>query len=179
GGPQVVPRRQGARADAHGVRAARAVPSRPRARPLAFGDPHGRLGLRLRPEVELARGLCRVPAAEARSRGRAPAAADGSRRRLRPAGPAVTLSRRVVVLTSVAVGAIALLVSVLAYLLVRHELYARLDRTLDERALALRSEARAESTAQRLSIVAAPGELVQVLRADGRVTVPLYQVTRL
>src|SRR5262249_8538107 len=82
-------------------------------------------------------------------------------------------------LTSVAVGAIALLVSVLAYLLVRHELYARLDRTLDERALALRSEARAESTAQRLSIVAAPGELVQVLRADGRTILPPYQVTSL
>jgi two-component system sensor histidine kinase MprB len=91
----------------------------------------------------------------------------------------VTLSRRVVILTSLAVGVIALLVSVLAYLLVRHELYVRLDRTLEDRVLALRAEAQAEATSPRLSIVAAPDELVQILRADGKKILPLYQVTTL
>jgi two-component system sensor histidine kinase MprB len=91
----------------------------------------------------------------------------------------VTLSRRVVLLTSLAVGVIALLVSVLAYLLVRHELYVRLDRTLEDRVVALQAEAQAEATSPRLSIVAAPDELVQVLRSDGKKVLPLYQVTSL
>ena len=56
------------RADAHRVRAARAVPALARARALSLGDPRRRLGLRLRPDVELARGLRRLPAAQARGR---------------------------------------------------------------------------------------------------------------
>ena len=56
------------RADAHGVRAAGAVPapSAPGADPA--GDLRARLGLRLRPRLELARGLRELPAAQDRGR---------------------------------------------------------------------------------------------------------------
>jgi hypothetical protein len=92
----------------------------------------------------------------------------------------VSLSRRVILFTSLAVGVIALLVTVLAYVLVRHELYRRLDLTLQERVVVLEPEVRSEvAGGPSLSVVAAPGELVQALKADGQVVLPPYQLTRL
>ena len=90
------------------------------------------------------------------------------------------LSLRVVLLTSLAVGAIALLLNVLTYVLVKHELYSRLDSTLQDRVLLLTPEVRAELTGGRtLGVIAAPDEYIQVLGANGRTILPPYQVTKL
>jgi two-component system sensor histidine kinase MprB len=90
------------------------------------------------------------------------------------------LSLRVVLLTSLAVGAVALLLNVLTYVLVKHELYSRLDSTLRDRVLLLSPEVRAELTGGRtLGVIAAPDEYIQVLGANGRTILPPYQVTRL
>ncbi len=49
----------------------------------------------------------------------------------------MTLGQRVVLATSAALGALVVLLSVFAYFLVKHELYSRLDVTLDGRAAEL------------------------------------------
>jgi two-component system sensor histidine kinase MprB len=90
----------------------------------------------------------------------------------------VTLGRRVVLATSAALGAVVVLLSVFAYLLVKHELYARVDVTLRGRTEELAPSVLAGSTSFR-TIVAAPGEYVQMLSADGRSVRPPYQVTEL
>src|SRR5204863_3275238 len=90
-------RRPPHRADAHRVPVARAVPAPPAPGPDPLADLRARLGLRLRPLVELARGLRRLPAAQDRGRGRTAPAAHRARRRLRaaPRGDVkLTLSRR-------------------------------------------------------------------------------------
>ena len=90
----------------------------------------------------------------------------------------MTLGRRVVLATSAALGAVVLLLSVFAYLLVKRELYSRLDLTLQDRATELTPTALAGSQAFR-SVVAAPGELVQALPAEGVSVRPPYQLTQL
>ena len=70
------------------------------------------------------------------------------------------LSLRVVLLTSLAVGAVALLLNVLTYVLVKHELYSRLDSTLRDRVLLLSPEVRAELTGGRtLGVIARSGRV--------------------
>jgi two-component system sensor histidine kinase MprB len=92
----------------------------------------------------------------------------------------VTLGRRVVLATSLAVGLIALLLGVSAYVLVKRELYHRLDASLEERALVLAPNVQPQlGTESSLPLVATPGELVQVLRQDGTEYRPPYQATRL
>jgi two-component system sensor histidine kinase MprB len=92
----------------------------------------------------------------------------------------VTLGRRVVLVTSAAVAMIAVLLSVFAYLLVRHELYRRLDATLREREYALSSQVQSGLAGRStLPVTRAVGEVVQVLRADGRTIVPRYQAAGL
>jgi two-component system sensor histidine kinase MprB len=90
----------------------------------------------------------------------------------------VTLGRRVVLATSAALGAVVVLLSVFAYFLVKHELYSRLDVTLDGRATELAPTVRAGRSSFR-SVVAAPGELVQTLSSEGISARPPYQVTQL
>jgi two-component system sensor histidine kinase MprB len=90
----------------------------------------------------------------------------------------VTLGRRVVVATSAALGAVVIVLSVFAYFLVKHELYSRLDVTLQGRVAELVPTVRAGRSSFR-SIVAAPGELVQTLSTEGRSVRPPYQVTEL
>jgi len=90
----------------------------------------------------------------------------------------VTLGRRVILATSTALGFVVVLLSVFAYFLVKHELYARVDITLRDRAAELAPTAVAGPTRFR-SIVAAPGELVQTISADGQTVRPPYQVTEL
>jgi two-component system sensor histidine kinase MprB len=90
----------------------------------------------------------------------------------------VTLGRRVVLLTSAALGAVVLLLSVFTYVLVKHELYARLDVTLRDRASELTPSVLAGRAAFR-TVVAAPGEFVQTLSANGSSLRPPYQVTEL
>jgi two-component system sensor histidine kinase MprB len=90
----------------------------------------------------------------------------------------VTLSRRVVLATSAALGATVVLLSVFAYLLVRRELYSRVDVTLRSRAAELAPTVAAGRTSFR-GIIAAPGEYVQMLSADGASVRPPYQVTQL
>jgi two-component system, OmpR family, sensor histidine kinase MprB len=90
----------------------------------------------------------------------------------------VTLGRRVVLATSAALGATVVLLSVFAYLLVKHELYSRVDVTLRGRAAELAPTVAAGSTSFR-GIIAAPGEYVQMISADGASVRPPYQVTRL
>ena len=92
----------------------------------------------------------------------------------------MSLTLRVVLLTSLAVGSIAALLGVFTYVLVRHELYGRLDSTLDDRVVLLTPEVRAElAEGTKIAVVAAPDEFVQVLSATGRPILPPYQVTRL
>jgi two-component system sensor histidine kinase MprB len=90
----------------------------------------------------------------------------------------VTLSRRLVLATSAALGTVVVLLSVFAYLLVKHELYSRVDLTLEGRAAELAPAVQAGPSGFR-SIVAAPGELVQSLPAQGATERPPYQVTQL
>jgi two-component system, OmpR family, sensor histidine kinase MprB len=90
----------------------------------------------------------------------------------------VTLSRRVVLATSAALGATVVLLSVFAYLLVKRELYSRVDVTLRGRAAELAPTVAAGSTSFR-GIIAAPGEYVQMISADGASVRPPYQVTQL
>jgi two-component system sensor histidine kinase MprB len=90
----------------------------------------------------------------------------------------VTLSRRVVLATSAALGAVVVLLSIFAYLLVKRELYSRVDVTLRGRAVELAPTVLAGRTSFR-TIIAAPGEFVQMLSADGRASRPPYQVTEL
>ena len=90
----------------------------------------------------------------------------------------MTLSRRVVLATSAALGAVVVLLSVFAYLLVKRELYSRVDVTLRGRAAELAPTVAAGSTSFR-GIIAAPGEYVQMLSADGASVRPPYQVTEL
>ena len=87
----------------------------------------------------------------------------------------MSLRGRVVVLTAAALNAIVVLVCVLAYIVVKHELYMRLDDTLVARASALAPVVSEGSLASpQLPIVAVPGEYVQELRA-GRALRPPYQ----
>ena len=90
----------------------------------------------------------------------------------------MTLGRRVVLATSAALGAVVVLLSIFAYFLVKHELYSRLDVTLDGRAAELAPTVRAGRSTFR-TVVAAPGELVQTLSSDGLTARPPYQVTEL
>jgi two-component system, OmpR family, sensor histidine kinase MprB len=90
----------------------------------------------------------------------------------------VTLGRRVVLATSAALGAVVVLLSIFAYFLVQHELYSRLDVTLDGRATELAPTVRAGRSTFR-SVIAAPGELVQTLSSEGLSARPPYQVTEL
>ena len=88
----------------------------------------------------------------------------------------MTLSRRVVLATSAALGAVVVLLSIFAYYLVKHELYSRLDLTLDGRATELAPTVLAGRSAFR-TVIAAPGELVQTLSSEGLAARPPYQVT--
>ncbi len=90
----------------------------------------------------------------------------------------MTLSRRVVLATSAALGATVVLLSVFAYLLVKRELYSRVDVTLHGRAAELAPTVEAGRASFR-GIIAAPGEYVQMLSADGQSVRPPYQVTQL
>ena len=88
----------------------------------------------------------------------------------------MTIGRRVIVGTSLALVAVAVLLSVFAYALVKHELYSRLDLTLRGRVAELTPTAVAGREEFR-GVIAAPGELVQTVTARGRTVRPPYQVT--
>jgi two-component system, OmpR family, sensor histidine kinase MprB len=90
----------------------------------------------------------------------------------------VTLSRRVVLATSAALGAVVILLCVFAYFIVRHELYSRLDLTLRDRSAELAPTVRAGKSTFR-AVIAAPGELVQTISTDGPTVRPPYQVREL
>jgi two-component system sensor histidine kinase MprB len=87
----------------------------------------------------------------------------------------VNLRSRVVVLTAAALNAIIVFVCVLAYVVVKNELYDRLDETLLSRATVLAPVVEQGAlSSPRLPIVAVPGEYVQELR-DGTTLRPPYQ----
>src|SRR5262249_45073245 len=152
-------RRHSARPHADRVRAARALRPVGRARPHTLRDPRRGVGLRLRPDLELARGLRRLPAAQARGRRASAADPHRARRRLRLPARAVTIGRRVILATSAALVAVVVLLSLFAYELVKHELYARTDTSLNSRVEELKPTALQGTRAFR-SVIAAPGELV-------------------
>src|SRR5262249_34108097 len=98
----------------------------------ARADPGSRVGLRLRPRLELARGLRGLPAAQTRGRRRTPADPYGARRRIRAArgGAPVTFRER---LTAAAAGAVAIaviLVSGATFFVVRAQLRSSMDASL-------------------------------------------------
>jgi two-component system sensor histidine kinase MprB len=87
----------------------------------------------------------------------------------------MSLRNRVVALTAAALNAIVMLVCVLAYVVVRHELYGRLDDTLVSRAQALAPVVQQGTlSSPELPIAVVPGEYVQELRG-GRMLRPPYQ----
>ena len=88
----------------------------------------------------------------------------------------MTIGKRVIFATSAALVAVVVLLSVFAYQLVKRELYSRIDVTLQTRVTELSPTAAAGRQAFQ-SVIAAPGELVQVLDANGRSVSPPYQVT--
>jgi two-component system sensor histidine kinase MprB len=87
----------------------------------------------------------------------------------------MTIGRRVILATAAALVTVVVLLSVFAYQLVKRELYSRMDVTLRTRATELAPTAVAGRQAFR-SVIAAPGELVQLLTTNGAVRPP-YQVT--
>ena len=97
-------RRAAHRAHAHRVRAAGALPRPPAPGPHALADLRAGLGLRLRRDLQRSRRLHRLPAAQDRGGRRAAAAAHGPRRGLRAARAAVTLRRRLTLMSAVAQG---------------------------------------------------------------------------
>jgi two-component system sensor histidine kinase MprB len=91
----------------------------------------------------------------------------------------VSLRNRVVLLTAAALTAIVVLVCVLSYIVVKHEVYKRLDDTLAGRAAALAPVVSEGSLASpQLPIVAVPGEYVQELR-NAQTLRPPYQAVEL
>jgi two-component system sensor histidine kinase MprB len=88
----------------------------------------------------------------------------------------MTIGKRVIFATSAALVTVVVLLSVFAYQLVKRELLSRVDVTLRTRATELSPSAVAGRQEFR-SVIAAPGELVQLLSANGRSIRPPYQVT--
>jgi hypothetical protein len=88
----------------------------------------------------------------------------------------MTIGKRVIFATSAALVTVVLLLSVFAYQLVKRELLSRVDVTLRTRATELTPSA-AAGTQEFRSVIAAPGELVQLLSANGKAIRPPYQVT--
>ena len=87
----------------------------------------------------------------------------------------MTLSRRLILMTSLAIGVVTVLVCAFSYVLVRHEVYGRLDKTLVARATVLGPAARQVGTQKTLPIVVTPGEYVQTVDATGRTRRPPQQ----
>jgi len=83
---------------------------------------------------------------------------------------------RVICATSAALVTVVVLLSVFAYQLVKRELYSRVDVTLRTRVTELSPTAVA-GTQEFRSVIAAPGELVQLLTANRGSVRPPYQVT--
>src|SRR5262249_33448137 len=113
--------------------AARAPDPPPAPRPDALAALRGGLGVRLRPAVELARGLHRLPAPQDRGGRRAAIDPDGPRSRVLAARE-MTLRRRLALLSGLAVALTVLLASVLVYTLVRDRLRGDIDHDLRNQA---------------------------------------------
>jgi len=88
----------------------------------------------------------------------------------------MTIGKRVIFATSAALVTVVVLLSVFAYQLVKRELYSRVDVTLRTRVTELSPTAVA-GTQEFRSVIAAPGELVQLLTANRGSVRPPYQVT--
>src|SRR6185436_14156687 len=126
-------RRRAGRADAHRVLAARALHAQSAAGADPVADLRARLGLRLRPLVEFARRLHRLPAPEDRSRRQAAPDPDGTRRRLRTAR-AVSFRTRLTLVAAAAVALAILAASLVVFLVVRNQLRGQVDSALQSRA---------------------------------------------
>ncbi len=87
----------------------------------------------------------------------------------------MSLGRRVVLAASAGTALVSVLVAVSAYVIVRRELYDRVDRGLRDRAALLAPAVGAAPAGATLPLVAAPGEYVQTVDADGRTRRPPYQ----
>ena len=96
-------------------------------------DLRARVGLRLRPGVERAPRLHRLPAAQARTGGGAPAAPHRARCGLRPAR-AVSLRMRIAAAAAGAVAVVVLVAAAAIYFGVRAELRGEVDSSLRDRA---------------------------------------------
>ena len=120
------------------------------------------------PDVELARGLRRLPAPEDRGRRRAAPHPHGSRHRLR-AARAMTLRTRLTLSAALAVAAAVVLASIVVYFVVRSELRGEVDESLRERAAVIERAAvpTMSSRAFRRRCSVSPGGYVQLVAADG------------
>src|SRR5439155_8079530 len=132
-GPRGVAGRAEDRAHPDRVQPAAAVHVAPRPRPHARLHLRPGVGIRLRPSLELARGLRWLPAPEDRSRRRAPAHPHDPRRRIRAAGARVTFRARLTLVATVAVAMAILIASCVIYLIVRGQLRGQVDGALRSR----------------------------------------------
>src|SRR5215207_9507708 len=173
-------RRAPDRADAHRVRAARAVPTPPAPGADALDHLRSRLGLRLRPRVELARGLRRLPAAQDRGGRGAAAPPHGARRRLR-AALAMSLRRRLTLACAAAVALAVVLAAGLTYWFVRDALRDQIDASLrDAKPFSVDLAPEAADRVQRIvgarleasSPLDGPVLFAQALGPGGRIEVP-------
>src|SRR6266567_56692 len=167
--------RRANRADAHGVLAAGALHAQPAAGAHALVDLRARLGLRLRPLVEFARRLHRLPAPEDRSRRQAAPDPDGTRRRLRTAR-AVSFRTRLTLVAAAAVAFAILAASLVVFLVVRNQLRGQVDSALTTRARQIENgpppHLEVIAGGQRILDVGGPlgfgsGDFVQVVDASG------------
>src|SRR5439155_7419733 len=95
-----------------------------------------RVGLRLRPGLQRAARLRRLPAPQAAGRGGAPARAHGARRRLR-AARAMTLRTRIAAAAGLAVAVAVIAAAAIVYFAIRSELRGEVERALSDRAALL------------------------------------------
>jgi two-component system sensor histidine kinase MprB len=90
----------------------------------------------------------------------------------------MTLVRRLILMTSLAIGGVTVLICAFSYVLVRHEVYGRLDKALVARATVLAPAVRF-GKATSLPIVVTPGEYVQTVDRLGRALRPPQQAADL
>src|SRR5581483_301380 len=128
------PRRPLDRPDPDRVPAARAVPPQPAAGAHPRRDLRSRLGLRLRTDLELARGVRRLPPPQDRGGRRAAPDPHRARRRVRAARAAMSFRLRVTLLAAAAVAAAVAASAAVVYVVVRHQLLGEVDSRLTSRA---------------------------------------------
>ena len=143
-----------------------------------------RLGLRLRPRLQLARRLHRLPAAQAGAARSATPDPDGARRGLRPPR-AMSFRTRIALAGAAAVAVAVAAASAITYVVVRGELRSEIDDALEERAATTRLRVVEDPTTGRRFLDVPPPLLggaagyLQIVTSDGRSIRPIGETVAL